>query len=95
MIVFRPRIPPHVASTIAHLPPSAKRDVKQALRILATDPHAGEPLQRALKGLWKYRVRSLRIVYRILVDVRHLQILAVGHRATIYDYVRQQDPRKP
>ena len=90
MTPFQLRIPPHVSEIIAHLPPRAKRDVKQALRALAGDPHAGEPLQRELAGCWKYRVRSLRIVYRLAPESRALHILAIGHRATVYDLVRRQ-----
>ena len=90
MIVWQPRIAPHVAEVITHLPPAIKHDVKRALRLLSTDPHAGEPLQRELKGLWKYRARSFRIVYRIVSEDHLLQIVALGHRRTIYDFVRQQ-----
>ena len=90
MIVFRPTIPPLVAEVIARLHSAIKQDVKRAIRILSVDPHAGEPLQRELKGMWKYRVRSFRIVYRIMLEHRQLHILAVGHRQTIYDLVRQQ-----
>ena len=84
------RIAPAAAETIAHLPPAVKQDVKQALRILNSDPHAGEPLERELKGLWKYRTRSFRIVYRMITDHHVIQIVAVGHRRTIYDVVLQQ-----
>ena len=81
---------PAVADTIAHLPPAVKHEVKQALRLLSDDPHAGEPLQRELKGLWKYRIRSFRIVYQMVAENRILQIVAVEHRRTIYDIVHQQ-----
>lgn len=87
---WQPRIPPAVAEVIAHLPPAIKHDVKRAIRILSNDPHAGEPLERALKGLWKYRTRSFRIVYRMVADQHILQIIAVGHRRTIYDMILQQ-----
>jgi len=89
-MVWQPRIPPVVAEAITHLPPAVKQDVKHALRILSSDPHAGEPLQRELKGLWKYRTRSFRILYRIITDRHLLHIVAVGHRRTIYDVVLQQ-----
>jgi len=90
MIPYQPRIPPHVAQVIAHLPPAVKHDVKRALRTLSANPRAGEPLERELKGMWKYRVRSFRIVYQIASEQRLLRILAVGHRQTIYDVLRQQ-----
>jgi len=89
-MVWQPRLAPAVAQTIIHLPPAVKQDIKQALRTLSADPHAGEPLERELKGLWKYRARSFRIVYRIVADQRILHVVAVGHRRTIYDLILQQ-----
>lgn len=80
-------IPPHVADVLTHLPPAIKRDAKQALRILSEDPHAGEPLERELKGRWKYRLRSFRVVYRIVAPQRLIQVMAVGPRGTVYDAV--------
>ena len=42
---------------LRHLPPELKRPIKSALQALGRDPALGEPLQRVLEGLWKYRVR--------------------------------------
>ena len=81
-------IPPGVAELISHLPPAVKRDARQAIRILCDDPRAGEPLQRELHGLWKYRIRRFRIIYRIVPEERLLQVMAVGARTNIYDVVR-------
>ena len=81
-------IPPHVAAVMAHLPPSIKRDARQALRVLCDDPQAGEPLQRELRGLRKYRIRAFRVVYRIVTSQRLIQIMAVAPRETVYDMVR-------
>lgn len=87
-VVYRISLPPQVADAITHLPPSVKHDAKQALRILSREPHAGEALERDLEGLWKYRIRSFRVVYRIVAAERFIHILAIGHRDTIYDAVR-------
>jgi mRNA interferase RelE/StbE len=89
MIRYHLRIPPHVAEVLTYLPPAIKRDAKQAFRILSEDPRAGEPLERELRGLWKYRIRAFRIVYRIVVEQRLIQVMAVGPRGTIYDVVRR------
>jgi len=62
---YRLEIPPHVGNAIRHLPPEVKQTVKEAMRLLASDPDAGEPLRRDLEGLWKYRARRFRIVYAI------------------------------
>ncbi len=89
MVVYRISIPPSVADTITHLPPAVKRDAKQALRILTHDPHAGEPLEKELRGLWKFRIRSFRVVYRIVAAERLIQVMAVEPRETIYETVRR------
>ena len=87
---WQPRLPPPVVDAIAHFPPALKQDVKQALRLLSTDPYAGEPLERELRGLRKYRARTFRIVYQIILDERLIHIVGIGHRQAIYDWVRQQ-----
>lgn len=82
---YRLAIPPHVADVIRRLPPDVKRAVKQAMRALASNPAAGEPLRRELEGLWKYRARRFRIVYAFAPARRVVRVLAVGHRRTIYE----------
>jgi len=97
MAGFRPDIPYHVADVIRHLPPEIKRAVKAALRAIAEDPNLGEPLQKELRGLWKYRVRRFRIVYAIDRPGKAVRILAIGHRRAIYedmaDRVRSSRPK--
>ena len=64
-VLFRPDIPPHIAELIRHLPSDMKRSIKAAIRSLAADPYSGARLMRELEGLWRYRVKRFRIVYRI------------------------------
>ena len=85
MAGYRPEIPPHVADVIRSLPPEVKNGVKAAIRALSVDPSAGEPLQRELEGLWKYRVRRFRIVYAVDRRRRVLRLVAVGHRRVVYE----------
>ena len=85
MAGYRPDIPPHVEDVIRNLPPEVKRAVKAAIRALSDEPGVGEPLQRELDGLWKYRVRRFRVVYAVDRRRRVLRIMAVGHRRTVYE----------
>ena len=87
MAGYRPDIAPHVAELIRHLPPEVKRGIKAAIRALSNDPAMGEPLQRELQGLWKYRVKRLRIVYAVNRPRKIIRIVAVGHRRAIYEEV--------
>ncbi|MBA2371460.1 MAG: type II toxin-antitoxin system RelE/ParE family toxin [Chloroflexi bacterium] len=45
-------------------------------------PEIGKPLRRELEGLWSARVGSYRVIYRW--SSRHLVVVLVGPRATIY-----------
>ena len=87
MSAYRLDIPLHVSEILRHLPPELKRPIKNALQALGRDPALGEPLERELKGLWRYRVRRFRIVYAIDRGSRILRVFAVGHRRTIYEEV--------
>jgi len=85
MAGYRPDIPPHVAEVIRHLPPDVKRGVKAAVRALSDNPAVGEPLQRELEGLLKYRVKRFRVVYAVDRQRRLIRIVAVGHRRVVYE----------
>ncbi len=82
---YRLVIPPHVADVIRSLHPDLKRSVRNALRALGDDPSAGSPLRRELGRLWKFRVRRFRVVYAVDRSRRIIQVVAVGHRRTIYE----------
>jgi len=94
VIPFRPDIPPHVAEVIRSLHPDLKRSIKAAVRALATNPEAGESLQRELDGLRKYRVRRFRIVYAIDRKRRVIRLMAVGHRRDVYEELTARLRRK-
>ena len=89
MALFALDIPPHVADVLRHLPPDIKRPVKAALRAIGADPSVGAPLERELKGLWRFRVRRFRIVYAIDRSPRVVRVMAVAHRRHIYDDLAQ------
>jgi mRNA interferase RelE/StbE len=84
---YRPVIPPEVAAIIRGLHPDLRRSIRNTLRVLSDDPSTGELLRRELEGLWRFRVRRFRIVYAIDRPPRIIQVIAVGHRRTIYDEV--------
>lgn len=87
---FRPDIPPHVAEVIRSLHPDLKRSIKSAVRAIAADPECGEPLQRELDGLRKYRVRRFRIVYAVDQKIRVIRLMAVGHRRHVYEELAER-----
>jgi mRNA-degrading endonuclease RelE of RelBE toxin-antitoxin system len=48
----------------------------------------GKPLQRTLKGYWKLRVGSYRIVYKI--EHENIIILGIIHRKTVYAKIKNR-----
>ena len=94
MAGYRPDIPPHVAEVIRHLSPEVRRAVKSAIRALADNPALGEPLQRELQGLWKYRVKRFGIVYAVDRPRRILRVVAVGHRRAVYEDIADRARRR-
>jgi len=89
MAGYRPEFAPHLAEFVRHLPSEAKRGLRAVIRHLSRNPNAGEPLQRELEGLWKYRVKRLRIVYAIDKARRTIQIRGIGHRRSIYEEIAE------
>ena len=94
MGAFQLDVPPHVADVLRHLHPDIKRPIKAALRAICKDPTVGEPLERELKGLLKYRVSRFRIAYTVDRAHRIIRIMAVGHRRRIYDDLTEMVGRK-
>jgi len=90
---YRPEIQAGVAEVIRHLQPNLKRSIRAAIRLLCTNPTAGEPLHGELAGRLKYRVRRYRIVYRLDRKERVLHIIAIGRRRSIYEELAaRQEP---
>lgn len=79
---------------IRSLHPDLKRSIKSAIRAIAADPECGDPLQRELNGLRKYRVRRFRIVYAVDRKGKAIRLMAVGHRRYVYENLTEQLRRK-
>lgn len=94
MTPFSPDIPPHVPEVIPTLHPDLTQLIKSAIRAIAANPECGEPLQRELDGLRKYRVRRFRIVYAVEQKRRVIRLMAVGHRRYVYEELTDQLRRK-
>ncbi|NGZ08871.1 MAG: type II toxin-antitoxin system RelE/ParE family toxin [Nitrospira sp. LK70] len=66
---YRARYTPEAAERIRKFHPQVKQEIKEGIRELLISPLAGHALQFELAGLRSYRVRTYRIIYRILVHV--------------------------
>lgn len=64
--------------------PKMGRRVAQALDFLSTNPDRGISLRGNLKGLYKYRIGSYRIIYQIKRSILVIMVIDIGHRRDIY-----------
>jgi mRNA-degrading endonuclease RelE of RelBE toxin-antitoxin system len=76
------------AGRIWKLHPQIKREIREGIRTLVETPLAGHPLHFELSGLWSYRVRNQRIIYRINSNESTIDIVFVGPRREVYEQLR-------
>lgn len=81
---YKIRLPEELAELIRGLHPELKGRFKAALAMILADPHCGKALREELLGLRTFRVKRMRIVYRIATG-RVIEVVAIGPRRTIYE----------
>ncbi len=75
--------------------PQAKKELKiirkvyrkglaEAIESIKDDPQLGKPLARELRGKLSYRVGIYRIIYKVNDQDKTVQVIAAGHRGTVY-----------
>ena len=69
---------------IRRLPDEYQERIKNVLRLLYAEPFKGESLLGEFKGLRRYRVGDLRIIYEIDLKRKCLTIIRIRHRKEIY-----------
>jgi len=68
---------------------STRNRLDDALDAITNNPfnvqhHDIKPLQEPLRGLWRYRVGKLRIVYGIDKKTKQIQVVTIHPRGNIY-----------
>jgi len=76
-------VPDEIAELIQHTHPHLKAKIKAALIEILDNPACGKALKDELEGLRSYRIRRIRIIYR--VREKHIEIVAIGSRKLIYE----------
>ena len=79
------RVPRHVADFVRHAHPQLKRKIKASLEAILADPDSGKLLTAELAGLKSFRVGRFRIVYKVLLARKEVQVVAIGPRSSIYE----------
>ena len=81
---YKLRIPNDTVSLIQGLHPLLKKKIRTALQEITADPHTGKALKDELEGLWSYRIKRIRIIYRF-TSKKYIDIIALGPRKNIYE----------
>ncbi len=81
---YKLRVSIDTVSLIRGLHPQLKKKIRAALQEVTDDPHTGKALKDELKGLWSYRIKRIRIIYRF-TGKKYIDIIALGPRKNIYE----------
>ena len=73
-----------IEELIRKMHPDLKKRIRASLKIILSDPDSGKPLVEELSGLRSFRVKTLRIIYRIK-EPETIEIVAIGPRDRIYE----------
>jgi mRNA interferase RelE/StbE len=81
---YKLRIPNDTVSLIRGLHPELKKKIRAALLEITDDPLSGKPLKDELHGLRSYRIKKIRIIYRV-TEKKYIDITTIGPRKIIYE----------
>lgn len=76
-----------VGRSLRHLHPQLKGKIRAALDMIEEDPYLGKTLQGRLAGLRSFRATHYRIVYRVILQGRRIEVVDIGPRKTIYERI--------
>jgi mRNA interferase RelE/StbE len=85
------RIAPSAANYLRRLPRKQQEAIAEAFDHLRnvspfrhTNPTVIRPLKGQYKGLWRYRVGDIRIIYTVDEEKRIIRIVAIDSRGDVY-----------
>ena len=81
---YKLRVPEEVVELIRGMHPELKKKMRTALASMLDNPYEGKVLKDELEGLRSFRIRRIRIIYRI-AKKNQIEILAIGPRKSIYE----------
>jgi mRNA interferase RelE/StbE len=77
-------ISPRAKKELKKLKDTHKIAMVSVLDEIKEDPFSGKPLTRELTGRLSFRVGVYRIIYKVNMKDKIVNVLSAGHRGTIY-----------
>ncbi len=81
---YKLRVPDEIVSLIRGMHPILKKRVKAALNEISENPYCGRAIKEELAGLRTFRIKRLRIIYKVSTK-KQINIIALGPRKYIYE----------
>ena len=82
--IHRLKVSPETTKLIKQLHPELKRKIKFALKEILNNPNTGKALKDKLNGLRSYRLKKIRIIYKIC-EGKIIELVTIGPRKSIYE----------
>ncbi len=79
------RVPVEIVSLLRKLHPEIKKHIRHALELIIADPYRGKSLKDDLEGIRSLRVKRYRFIYRVIPELKQIEIITVGPRKNIYE----------
>ena len=74
---------------IRSLHPRLKMIVKRKVEELKENPFSGKPLEKELSGYYSLRAKRFRVIYRIALKKKAVEIHYIGHRKDVYEILKE------
>ena len=84
-MTWRLIVKPKIETFLRSLRPETKRYIRASFEEIRKDPWIGKPLRDELAGLYSFRARRFRIVYRIERRIITVVVVGIGPRKSIYE----------
>ena len=83
--MFELRISRKAEKQIKNLKKEYQFEIIELLAEIKEEPFLGKPLDRNLNRRFSYRIRVYRIIYKVNLKDKVVDILSAGHRGIVYN----------
>ena len=83
--MFKIKLTPTAIHSFNGLHPEIKKQFKDALSALKENPYSGKLLREELNFFRTFKIKRYRVIYQVDDNLRHIVVVALGHRRDIYE----------
>ncbi len=83
--MFKIKLTPTAIHSFHRLHPEIKKQLKDALSTLKDNPYSGKQLREELNFFRSFKIKRYRVIYQVDEDLKHIIVVALGHRRDIYE----------